>query len=142
MSDRIIKEKIKAYVREHAEPKLSDLLLIDSPSFEMVSYLANKLSNVPLECKLDTLAKTAEFKTSTGNVLLKVASNSDNQLILIGDLSEKFTPLLTAIRIHEVESYDWVYLLPEMRQSLLDEYARKVNTDKEQLRNLTSIWTS
>jgi hypothetical protein len=141
MSD-FIKEKIKDFVKEYSEPSVSKLLQVDSPKFEMISYLAKKLSNVSLKSNLDELTQTTEFKTPSGQTLLKVEMSSNKELDLTGDLSEKIMHLLSAIRVHEVESYEWVYLLPEMRKSLLDEYAKKVNTTKEELRSLTTVWTS
>ena len=59
-----------------------------------------------------------------------------------GILASELQNLLDAIRIHEVESYEWVYLPPEMRKSLIEERAAKVGSTMEQLGRLMNVWVS
>ncbi|MBA4054670.1 MAG: hypothetical protein C0490_08165 [Marivirga sp.] len=129
-----------AYVRDAAQPTLQGLLAVDWPALDTTHYVLTLL--IGDVNKVQHSQKDGCDFISNGAVVLKVRKNEFNLVSGEGQLVLAIETLLTAIRIHEIDSFDWVWLPPNMRESLISERLQNTGINNHELRKATSIWTS
>ena len=135
------KEQIVALIKSQQSPDLDDVCRLDDADYSIVCFLIKVLTGQETEAIRDPTSKILTFVGSTGTVFLKILQNSSGKWCGDGELAQSLNALLTAIRIHEVESYEWVYLPPEIRQSLISSKAQEAGVSVQELKRLMNIWT-
>jgi hypothetical protein len=136
------REKVITFVKGAQQPSLNALVQIDTEDFSALRYLIKMLTGITTDAKLDPLNQSLKFSDKSGTTFLELRKAPSGQWSGDGDLANNITTLLVAIRIHEVESFDWVYLPQEMRQRLVTEKADIAGTTSSELKRLMSIWVA
>lgn len=136
------REKVIAAVKSAQQPSLDDLVQIDSEDYSALRYLIKTLTGKTTDANSDPLNQSLKFSDDSGTALLVLQKVPSGQWNGNGELANNLTTLLTAVRIHEVESFEWVYLPPEVRQKLVAEKANIAGTSSSELKRLMSIWVA
>jgi hypothetical protein len=136
------RDKIKSFTESHNSPTNSALIELDWPKFEMLLHLVELLvGSIPI-LHVDEAAGTANVTHINGQNLLHVEKSSQAKNTAIGELASQLETLLLAIRIHEVESFNWVHLPPNLRQHELSLALAKAGVSLDQFRRATALWTN
>lgn len=130
------RNNVKAFVAKQDHPTTSDLYLKDAPTFEMSCYLLGCLSGISIAAS--SSASGCKFLTPSGSTVFQYDASG----IPSGDYAAKLGEFLLAIRIHEVESYEWVNLDINMRKDLIQHAATKVGTTPEEIKRLSGLWVN
>lgn len=130
------RNNVKAFVAGREHPSTSDLYPKDAPSFGMSCYLLSCLSRISITASLSVNGCT--FLTPSGSTVFQY----DQSGAPSGDYATKLDEFLLAIRIHEVDSYEWVNLSVHMRKDLIQHAATKAGTTPEEIKRLSELWVS
>lgn len=137
-----LSDAIRGFVSRDPSPGFADFLSQDAPKYEWTKVLVEALVGKTLTWNQMPALGTAELLSDDGTPVLRINNNQAGQPITDGLMAEDLRALLSAIRIHEVESYDLVMLPPDMRKADLDYLCKKVGLTTEKLRRLTDLWMS
>jgi hypothetical protein len=134
------RQKIVRVVGHSTHPAVSELLREDAPEFDATLGLVQVL--VPTMTVNKRLAtRVVDFTTPSGQVLLSLQMQG-TEWTVSGELSNSVSRLLSAIRVHEVDSYEWVYLPPDLRKKLVEDRATSVGASATEFRTLMNLWTT
>lgn len=136
------KARVVTLIKTLQNPSLDDVCRCDDENFSIVRFLTKILTGQETKVTPIPSSKTLEFIGATGTIFLTIQKNSAGKWFGDGELAHSFNALLAAIRIHEVESYEWVYLAPETRQSLISSRAQEVGVSVQELKRLMTVWTA
>jgi hypothetical protein len=128
------RNNVKAFVAGREHPTTSDLYQKDAPSFEMSCYLLGCLSRLSITAS--SSVSGCKFLAPSGSTVFQYDQNG----VPSGDYSSKLGEFLLAIRIHEVDSYEWVNLDIHMRKDLMQHAATKAGTTPEEIKRLSELW--
>lgn len=130
------RNNVKAFVATQDHPTTSDLYQKDAPSFAMSCYLLGCLSGLPITAS--SSVSGCSFLAPSGSAVFQYDQNG----VPSGDYANKLGEFLLAIRIHEVDSYEWVNLDIHMRKDLIQHAATKAGTTPEEIKRLSGLWVS
>jgi hypothetical protein len=131
------RNKIRSFVSSNESPSVLDFYKADAPNFEMLQYLLKMMSS--LQVSVSQVAGGGHsFKSLGGDQLLVI----DHQGNVAGSLAPQLPILLMAIRLHEVESYEWSYYTPDMRRDLIDNAAKKMSATPADIKRMTGTWVN
>lgn len=133
-------DAIRSFVSRDPAPALADFLRQDAPKYEWTKGLAEALVGKALTWNQMPALGTAELLSDDGTPVLRINTSQAGPPTTDGLMADDLGALLSAIRIHEVESYDLVMLPPDMRKADLDYLCKKVGLTTEKLRRLTDLW--
>jgi hypothetical protein len=131
---------LKEFVQAREKPSVADLLVVDGPEFKMSSHLISTLAGLPATLQFDRAAKVVQLRSPGGQLLLRVEKLDSGDPNVSGDYAQSMRAMLMAIRIHEVESYDWVYLPPDVRKARMASASAEAGTTPEEFRRLYHLW--
>jgi hypothetical protein len=135
-----VRVALKEFVQARERPTVADLLLVDGPDFRMTSHLISTLAGLPAVLQFEPAAKVVQLRSPSGQLLLRAEKLGNGDPSLSGDYAHSMRAMLMAIRIHEVESYDWVYLPPEMRKARMASASAQAGTTPDEFRRLYHLW--
>lgn len=135
-------DAIRSFVSRDPSPAFTDFLSKDAPQYEWTKGLVEALVGKTLTWNQTPALGTAELLSDDGTTVLRIKTSQAGPPTTDGLMAEDLRALLSAIRIHEVESYDLVMLPPEMRKADLDYLCKKVGLTTEKLRRFTDLWMS
>jgi hypothetical protein len=130
------RNNVKAFVARHEHPTTSDLYQTDVPSFAMSCYLLGCLSGLSITAS--SSVSGCNFLAPSGTTVFQYDQNG----VPSGDYANKLDEFLLAIRIHEVDSYEWVNLDIHIREDLIRHAATRVGTTPEEIKKLSGLWVS
>jgi hypothetical protein len=136
------KERVVALITTLKNPNLDDVYHCDDENSSIIRFLIKTLTGLETNATPNPSNKALVFEGSSGTILLTLQQNSAGKWFGVGELTQGLNALLAAIRIHEVESYDWVYLPPGTRQNLISSRANEVGVSAQELMRLMTIWTT
>lgn len=132
------RKQIQDFVGLARKPAIEGLASIDYPDFNGVTELLVRLLDVPVRVSHETTG-TLFYAADRNDPVLTISSekevSAENSLTLT-----RLNALLRAARIHFVESYDWVLLLPETRTKLISQEASDVGLLPEDFKKMLSKW--
>lgn len=137
-----IVEQIKQFARTHPNPSPSDFIKLDWPKLQMTKQLLLKLGYPTFIENVDEPAGRATLSSASGHTLLDVHISPSKNVVVSGEMASQLTALLMAIRVLEVESFDWVLLPPHLREVEIKKVAQKAGVNLEQYRRLTALWNT
>lgn len=135
-----ISNKVIDFVKNNPSPSIFDLLMQDAPQYQLITALAEALIGQTLLVTHDKTNGTVDFLSADSTSVLQITVDGSAAGTLQGFLADDLKAFLSAIRIHEVESYDLVMLPPDMRRANLDYLCQKEGITSDRLRRLTEIW--
>ncbi len=138
--DQIVSHSIKELIQSDPAPTTEEFLDQDAPSYEMTTALITVLLNQLVTVQIDPKSGTVHFTAKDGAELLQVLPKFSGTYSIGGLLAIDFSALLSAIRIHEVESFDLVMLPPDIRKAELENFCRTRGTSVEQLHRFLNLW--
>ena len=130
------RNNVKAFVAGREHPTTSDLYQKDAPSFEMSCYLLGCLSRLSITAS--SSVSGCKFLAPSGSTVFQYDQNG----VPSGDYASKLGEFLLAIRIHEVDSYEWVNFDIHMRKDLMQHAATKAGTTPEEIKRLSELWVT
>lgn len=133
---------IKTLVSELQNPKLNDVYRIDDKNSSIVCYLIKILIGVKTQAIPNLTDDSVVYAGTSGGTLLLIKKGSDGNYEGYGELAVNVNALLSAIRVHEIDSFEWVYLPPESRQKFVSSRADEVGVSTQEFKRLMSIWTA
>lgn len=129
---------IRNIVSSDEIPSIDGLMRVDDKNHLMVSFLLEQLTGQDIQCV--GISNQITFKSPDGHAVLTLRCDARGKWQAEGERSSDLAKFLCAIRIHEVDSFDWVYLPPEMRRALVEDRAKKVGTNSSEINRLIKIW--
>ena len=135
------KEQVIEIVKNRESPNLGDMYRNAAEGNLIVQFLISILTGQETKILTEDGNKTTDFAGMSGVIFLTVMQSSQGEWSGSGELARSLNALLVAIRVHEVDSYDWVYLPPEIRQALVSTKAQDIGVSAQELKRLMTIWT-
>ena len=136
------KEQVIDIVKNRESPNLGDMYRNAEEGNLIVQYLISILTGQETKVLTEDGNKTTDFAGISGAIFLTVVQSAQGEWSGSGELARSLNALLVAIRIHEVESYEWVYLPSEIRQALVLSKAHDIGVSAQELKRLMTIWTA
>jgi hypothetical protein len=131
---------LKSYVTEHEAPSIADVIELDRPNFEATSYLVGLLTGEE-RIEVKPTADGVGFIGPNGTSLLQIILPNDHSRASIsGDLALQIQAIIEAARVHEVESYDWVNLPPQMKARHLEVRASRIGLSTSEFLRFIRLW--
>ena len=140
--DHTIASAILRFVSDDPPPSITDLLSRDAPKYNWTTALVETLVGQALSIREDHATGEIKIISTDGTSVLRIATDASGIRAADGLMAEELKALISAIRIHEVESYDLVMLPPDMRKADLDYLCGKMGITTDKLRRLTDLWIS
>lgn len=137
-----ISDAIIIFVKNNPSPTIHALLDQDAPKYELIAALAEALVGQALDVSPNKTTGTIDLLSSDGTSVLRIGTDGSEAGAIQGLVADDLNAFLSAIRIHEVESYELVMLPPDMRKANLDSLCKQVGITSDRLRRLSSIWNS
>ncbi len=134
------KERIIEAVKINEFPLTSDIFSVDDTHLSALQLLIQIIHGRIFTTKSVPTAYGAEILNNDGNLIAKINKTSDGYSIENEKLTEKINQLLTAIRIHEVDSYEWINYPPDYRKALIQQRATLANCTNDEIRRLINLW--
>ena len=136
------KEIVIEVIRKMEKPTINDLIQADDENFSAVRFLIKILTGFTTETTGDSPNQTLKIGMSSGATLIEIDKTQSGHIKVNGELAERLNKLLVAIRIHEIDSFEWVYLPPEMRTSFIAERANSCGASVQEIKQLMNVWTA
>ena len=133
---------IRDFVRGEPSPTIADFLVQDAAQYDWTRALVEALVGQTLALAPNRATGEIQLLSNDGTSVLHITTNPSGPATLGGLMAEDLRALLSAIRIHEVESYDLVMLPPNMRMADLDHLCKNAGLSTERLRRFTDLWIS
>lgn len=140
--NNLVAKAIRGFVTSDPFPTTVDLLNRDNPKYEWTIALVEILVGQPLKVHYDQATAGVELMSKDGTSVLRISTDGAGGHTAQGLMVDDLNALLSAIRIHEVESYDLVMLPPDMRKADLDYLCGKAGITPDRLRRFTDLWVS
>lgn len=131
---------LKSWAKKYEEVNLSIFLKNDLPRLEITRFILELIFG----------STNLNFFTDSGNYV--ISDPMGNRLLQFNevsleiqaapDLIHKIIVLLNLIRIHEVESYDWVWMSPDAKDKLLSNFLLSKNIQRNEWNNARALWLS
>jgi len=134
------KEAVKVVVTGNREPRIHDLIAQDDVDFSLTKLLLSKLVFAAIE--VAKKGAGTSFSISGMTEPLLTIESTEGAYVGVGPFASILEAFLLAIRIHEVESYEWVNLPFSQREGLMEKEALKVKMTSSEFRDLASRWIS
>ena len=136
------KEQVIEIVKKNDRPNLGNIYRNAEEGHLIVQFLIRILTGQEIKVLAEDSNKTIDYAGTSGAIFLTVMQNSQGERRASGEMAQSLTALLVAIRIHEVDSYEWVYFPPDMRQALIESKAQNIGVSAQELKRLMTIWTA
>lgn len=134
------REEVIAAVKRVQYPSLNDLIQVNSDEYPAIRYLIKVITGKSTKAKLSQNNNSLSFIDETGASLLELQKMPSGKWNGNSELACNLDALLIAVRIHEVESFEWVYFPPEMRKQLVAEKADTAGISPSDIKRLMNIW--
>lgn len=134
------KARILEAINFNESPQVSDVLRLDDSSLSALQLLLQVVYGRSFTTKCKPTAQGIDILNEEDNLIAKVNNTSGQGYIENEDLNEKLKQLLAAIRIHEVDSYEWINYPPDYRKALIQQRATQVNCTNEEIIRLINLW--
>ena len=134
------KEEIVALVKTTENISLNDLVALNDKYHSILRYLIEVLGGKATTAFQGASGDVIVFMDDAGGSVFTLEKDLSGEWQGKGGLTQSLIALLAAIRVHEVDSYEWVYLPPQMRQGLVAERALNVGVSPQELKRLMAIW--
>ena len=134
------KARILEAVNLNESPQVSDILRLDDSSLSALQLLVQVVHGRSFTTKSKPTAQGIDILNEEDNLITKVNNTSGQGYIENESLNERLRQLLTAIRIHEIDSYEWINYPPDYRKALIQQRATQVNCTNEEIKRLINLW--
>lgn len=134
------KTRILEAVNFNESPQVSDILRLDDSSLSALQLLVQVVHGRSITTKSKPTDHGIDILNDEGNLIVRVNNTTGQGYIENESLDEKLKQLLTAIRIHEVDSYEWINYPPDYRKALIQHRAAQVNCTDEEIKRLINLW--
>lgn len=134
------KARIIEAVNFNESPQVSDILRLDDSSLSALQLLVQVIHGRGFTTKSKTTAHGIDILNEEDNLVVRVNNTSDQGYIEDQNFNERLKQLLAAIRIHEVDSYEWINYPPDYRKALIQQRATQVNCTNEEIKRLINLW--
>jgi len=112
----------------------------DAPGFEAITEVLMRLFGVSVRISRGT-AGTSFYPEDRSEIVLTV-DQIGRTVVHNATSLRRIDAMLRAARIHFVESYDWVLLLPEVRMDLINKEASHSGVPVDDFKNMLSRWAN
>ena len=134
------KARILEAVNLNESHQVSDILRLDDSSLSALQLLVQVVHGRSFTTKSKPTAQGIDILNEEDNLITKVNNTSGQGYIENESLNERLRQLLTAIRIHEIDSYEWINYPPDYRKALIQQRATQVNCTNEEIKRLINLW--
>lgn len=134
------KARIIEAVNLNESPQVSDILRLDDSSLSALQLLVQVVHGRSFTTKSKPTPQGIDILNEEDNLITRVNNTSGQGYIENESLNERLRQLLAAIRIHEVDSYEWINYPPDYRKALIQQRATQVNCTNEEIKRLINLW--
>lgn len=134
------KARILEAINSNESPQVSDILLADDSSLSALQLLLQVINGRSFTTKSTPTTHGIDILNDEDNLIARVNNTPGQGCIENEKLNEKMKQLLAAIRIHEVDSYEWINYPPDYRKALIQKRAAQVNCTDEEIKRLINLW--
>lgn len=136
-----IKTGIFIFVKKNKYPSLRDLISEEWPHLKITNALLSLLLGKSVNFNLDLSKERAVFSENNSN-FLSINFSSSTLIKIDGEITSLLDALLMAIRISEIDSYEWINFPPHIRQSKISNALICANVDEEEYNRARALWIS
>lgn len=136
------KARIIEAVNLNESPQVSDILRLDDSSLSALQLLVQVAHGRSFTTKSKPTTQGIDILNEEDNLIARVNNDSGQGYIENESLNERLRQLLAAIRIHEIDSYEWINYPPDYRKALIQQRATQVNCTNEEIKRLINLWNA
>ena len=127
------KARIIEAVNFNESPQVSDILRLDDSSLSALQPLIQVIHGRSFTTKSKITTHGIDILNEEDDLVVRVNNTSDQGCIEDQKLNERLKQLLAAIRIHEVDSHEWINYPPDYRKALIQQRATQANCTNEEI---------